>query len=499
MNFTDGIRCAKLAAAVCITAASIAASPLEIWKQQFFNTAQLFDSIQSSPSSMFWDETRGGGIGSPKLWETRDTGNYLHLEPAVQGHFSNNKDFEDGSSVAFSGDLVIDVRFKNFFIRQTLDVDSRYNEDNDKYRWKTDRGAAGRIAEAYLQVNHHYGFFRLGRLKRNWGPFVDRSVILSSNPHTYDAFEWQLAGSFFEFRHLFSAFPYARSQYDTKDPDGTGPQIQRYFTAHSLNLMIKDWVVLGITETVIFGRKNGFPDFQYINPFSIYTVTNTNGEGTGNLMLGFQWKIYPFTKKIAIKGQVCIDDIQVDNEDVADQEPSHWAGDFEIALRNPLKIKMLNALSFNYRYLSRFVYLVDNNNTSSGERYTYLEKGLGYPRNDGDRWSVNLDIINQNWWMARVGAAYGRNGGNGIDSSWNTDEGYNGYRRETILRSDSAEHVIELYLNGSAYFAPFVALHVGINNQWIKNKGNKKTSAFEYDPRVYLELTLQYPGYYWKF
>jgi len=478
----------------------LVAAPLDTWHQNFLLKASLFDSISSSPSGMFWDEVSCNGLfnGRTDSLISNEYSDFLHVDAAVGGEFGNVH-FEDGSQKALSSDVKIDVNYKNFFVRLVGDIDSRYNKNNHYFKWKTDRGAAGRIAEAYLQLNHDFGFFRFGRLNRNWGPFFDRSLILSSNPHPYEGVEWQLFGIFFEFRHLFSIFPYGQSHFDVKDSTGTGFNLQRYLTAHSLNIMIKDWLVFGVTETVLFGRSEGFPDLQYINPFSIYTVINTNEEGDGNLFLSLHWKLYPFTKDIVIKGQIVIDDLQVDNNDISDKEPNHWGGDFEITWKDMTRIPFSHALTLQYTYLSRWLYLVSKRNAALGQRYTFFEKCLGYKRNDGDRWGIRFDIIGHDWWMAQIGVAYGRNGGNTVTSEWNTDESWNGYRKETILRSASSERVLELNAGFSVFKHPYADIHIGLQNLWIKNENNIQTLSFHYEPLYHVHVSVHYPNLFFPF
>lgn len=496
MNLPKITRCTLVS--LLLSVALLPAAPLEGWRTPWYRVAGLFDSLQSSPSGMFWDEIRGRGLFGTTFWEDslKRSGNYWHPEPSLSLSLADTP-FVHGEKYSWHFDFVNDIRFERFFIRQTLDVDARYSADPD-YVWHQDRGAAGRIEEAYVQADYRHGFVRLGRLKRNWGPFAERSLLLSSNPHTYDALEWALWGNFFEFRQLFAAFDYASSSRDT-DVDVTdtiaGKRVPRYLTAHALNIMPFEWLSVGIVETALFSRPTGLPDFQYVNPFSIYTVTNTNMEGAANLMLGFHYRAGPFFNKLSTAGQVILDDIQVDDEDIGDQEPNHWGGDFEVSLKNALPLPFATAVTLQYRYLSRFLYLVTNDNTrTGGERYTYLGRGLGAAVNDGDRWQLCLDMVGKQGWLATLGGAYGRNGSNTVTSPWNTDRGWNGYRTETILRSDSAQHTFECFGSVRGWLAPWVSAEVGGTALWSRIP--RESSDFERTARIYFSLSGHYPNLY---
>jgi hypothetical protein len=450
-------------------------------------------AVSSSPSGMFWDDLRADSLFGDHFWP--DTSwlhrNRWHVEASGLGSAANRA-FADGKKTRWGVGATSDFRYGSVFVRNVLNVDSRYSHD-PAYPWKQDRGAAGRIAEAYVQTDWKYGFLRLGRLNRNWGPFRDRSLILSSAPYSYDALEWQLTAPFLEYRHLFAALPYSLSRLDT---DGS-MQVNRYLTAHSLNLIVGSWATFGVTEAVLFGNRNGFPDLQYVNPVAIYFVTNTNAESAGNLMVGLQGMVHPFTRAVTVKGQVIIDDIQVDNRDSTDQEPNHWGGDFGVYWQLPASVP--GCLALEYRYLSRWLYLVSDDNRLNGERYTYLGAGLGFPRNDGDRWHVGYTVVGANFWAASVGASYERRGGNTLTSLWNTPYGWNGYRTETSLRSDSTERTVGLEIGGLGYLGRYADVSVSLDNRWVRNKDNIRSARFVYDPVISVTVSAHYPDFYWPF
>jgi hypothetical protein len=310
---------------------------LENWRQPFFNIASEFGYSGTSPSRMFWDDISDATLFDSSIWSISKKLrlNHWYIEPNIAAGILMPS-VEGQKPGFFHVDLLNNLKFHNITVRQTLDVDKRYEED-PFYPAHPDRGVRGRIEEAFIQMDWKYGFFRLGRQKRNWGPFADRSLILSTNPYSYDALEWQIHSSFFEFRHLFAPF-YKEKLF----PTDNGLQTNRFLTAHSLNLIFGEWASLGISEAVLFSREKSFPDLHYINPVSIYTVVNTNQEGDGNLMLAFQWSVHPLVKFLTLKGQILLDDFQVDDELITDKEPTHYGLDLGFTgithLKSPLSI-----------------------------------------------------------------------------------------------------------------------------------------------------------------
>lgn len=498
-------RCAHAGVVLLVLWGVSHTTQLENWRFPYYNAAARMGRCESSPSGMFWDDLGCRPSWGEQLWpdSSKASVNHWHFEPSYAASFSN-VEFIDGKKLFWHLDALNEIRFRRLLLRQTLDVDSRYSDDST-YFWKTDRGAAGRIEEAYAQLDWNWGMFRFGRLKRNWGPFADRSLLLSANPHTYDALEVQFHSSLFEFRHIFGAFPFSNSNIDSDKDQKTN----RYLTAHSLNLMLGKWVTVGVTETVLFPRASGFPDLQYVNPFSIYTVTNTNQEGSGNLMLGFQWKIHPFTEKIALLGQVNFDDFQVDNEKKGDQEPTHWGGDFGVRWTNPFPADLPHEIHADYTRMSRWIYTVNNGGADQGERYLFLERSLGYPFNDGDRLEVAGTVAGSNHWLASIGVVSTRKGPNGLLTRWSEHPAYYdpargdsvslGYRSEPSFSDrDSIEHSIDLFVEGRGYFRDYIEAAVRITNRWVRNKGNIPTQRYSFDPRIEFALSVHYSDFYVK-
>ena len=488
---------------------------LENWRFPYYQAGSLITGEGSSPSGMFWDDINGQSFLNPALWpdSARFQKNHWILEPSVSysiqpidtlfidtappvTHYVHDEKQAGKSQTTgsfWTSQVLNDIRYKNILVRQVLDVDSRNKTDLD-FRGKTDRLAAGRIAEAYCQVDWKYGFFRLGRLNRNWGPFPDRSLLLSSNTHSYDAVEWQIASSFFEFRQMFTVFPLATSYIDAE-----GNNTYRYLTAHSLNFMFGRFGSAGITETMLFSRPSGLPDLQLVNPFSIYTVINTNGEADGNLMLGFQWDIHPFVSNVSLKGQILLDDFQVDNKGPSDQEPTDWGGDFGAYWTNFLPLKKHHILSIEYRYLSRWLYNVSPDNEILVQRYMYLGRSLGYPTDDGDCFNLSFFIAGTDFWTGTCGVRYTRQGENSLWTPWKNMSadsliapGALGYRTEKSFPSGTVESMFDLYVDARGYFRNYADIRLQLDNRWVRNKNNLATSSAVYDPRITITASLHY-------
>ncbi len=486
----------SVAILICSIGTAACAVQLENWRAPFYRIAADEHEISGSPSGMFWDDLGTAGIFDSTLWpdSSRYGSNHWTLEPAITATVSNEP-FVTGKKNALHLDALSNFRWHRLTVRTALDVDQNYTSDPD-FVWKKDRVAAGLIEEAYLQYTGNYGFARLGRLKRNWGPFINRSILLSNNPFAYDAFEWQFHTPFLEFRHLFSAFPRQYSYTDTRVYDAN-LKLDRYFAAHSLNFIFGSWGSLGISETVLFSRNNGFPDLHYINPFSLYSVLNTNGEGQANLMLGFQGWFHPVTDKITCKGQVVFDDFQVDNETEGDKEPTHWAGDFGCYWSDLLPLALKHHISVEYRYMSKWIYTVSDPNTFSGERYTYVGRSLGYPDIDGDAFTAGFTLVGRNYWAGSAGFTVVRQDTITIDSLWHSNAAL-GYRNETRLSQRAhLKTTLNPFISLHGYFKNIGDAHLSFESRWVQDK--KRSNAYTFDPFISLVFSIHYADLFVRF
>lgn len=458
--------------------------------------------VKGSPSGMFWDyvsfETEAGEF------KTHDeTGGYeWKISPYIQmgSHTFNSP---HAYSSYWNLRLYSELRYGGLSVIHSANADSRYESD-PYYPAHRERSIRGRIDQGYVQFDYSRGFFRLGRMNRNWGPFSDKSMILSNHPYSYDALEWQFFTSWMEFRHLFAAFPHMRSHWDSQWESGTGKALNRYFGAHSLNFRLGRWITLGITETIVFSRKNGMPDLQYINPFSFYAALNGNQEGDVNLLTGIQWSLRPLTNKIEWKGQIAVDDFQIDDPEESgnlnDKEPNHWGFATEVVFRNPLSVDLDHVLKADYTYASKYLYTVSDENTRNGERYSYKGKSLGYPEMDGDRFSLSFSCAGNNYWTAGLEGAFQRKGQKDMFSKWGDSERPIDIRYDMIelpldykdnrFPSGTVETSYELKIKGSAYLWGKTELKTSITSRWIKNMDNIHTGRYEYHPSIHLELSL---------
>lgn len=472
----------------------IKALPIENWRFFLFKVSSDFELSSSSPSDMFWDQIDSSKMFNPYLCLSQEKlkSNHLFIEPSIDLGVKYKKNVSTKEAYFFHGDLYAEVKYKNILVAEGLDVDTRYKLDSF-YPAHKDRFIAGRMETAFLQTDWRYGFLRIGRLPRIWGPFPDRSLIISNNPYSYDAIELQLKGSFFEFRHLFAPFAILRSSLDSDN----GTSLDRYLTAHSLNLFWDKWISIGITEAVLFTRDKSFPDLQYLNPISFYSVVNTNQEGGGNLLLALQWKIHPFIESIYIKGQLLVDDFQVDKKIITDYEPNHWGADIGIYWLNPLKkMEFSHLLKAKFTYASEWLYTVSDNNANNGERYIHYGKSLGLPFNDGYNLSITSVLCPHNIGAFSISFLYTLRGGNNELTSWQDSKNI---PELPVSWNFPEEKRASVVLESSLYLKKYISMYLKGDIGWVKNLNNQNTDKYIFDPRCCFNLNLHFSDFIIEF
>jgi hypothetical protein len=264
--------------------------------------------------------------------------------------------------------------------------------------------------------------------------------------------------------------------------------------------MLGKWTTFGVFESYVFRRNNGFPEFQYVNPFSVYSVLDLNQEGDGNATLGFQWKIHPGMENLSFKGQLLLDDIQIDHKALADRKPTLWGIDAGVFWRDCLPIMQHHLFKMGYWRTSEWVYTVMDDKRDDGQDITYLGKGLGWPTNDGDNLYAGFSIIGRNSWAATATVAYGRQGQESVTSRWYDNDSGNiqglpfDYRSD-LFPSGIVQKTISLSLEGMAYYKNYMDIRIGIVNQLIRNKNHIVSAGFVYSPMVTAEIGFHFSDF----
>jgi len=194
-------------------------------------------------------------------------------------------------------------------------LDNRLKYDPD-YHGKQDRIVAGRIRDAYAEIQTRYANVFFGLLDRNWGMPEVEGLAVSPSPYSYD--------------HLGLRIGTSRVRLDAvlgeldPLPDATGAMAERYYVAHRLYVQPMEALAVALWEgTVLAGPGRGL-DQWFANVLNVGLLAQYDQGSSANHQLGIDLRIAPATWP-ALYATFMLDDVQVDSGGPGDNEPASYA------------------------------------------------------------------------------------------------------------------------------------------------------------------------------
>lgn len=273
------------------------------------------------------------------------------------------------------------------------------------YTGKKWRGLAGSVENAFINYRHSIFDFTLGRFSSFWGP--RNSLVLGANV-AMDGFGYSI-----RWGKLSLSYRLARLDGLSPDADSTLQFENRYFAGHRLDIHLKDNLRLGFFETVIFGGPGRQIDLFYLNPILFFHADQLNEFVDDNTFMGIDFTYKPKTGW-KLYGQLIVDDFQVDNKELADNEPN------EIAfMLGSYAVNIIDATDLRIEYTR-----VTNrtfNQSHERNRYTFKNELIGSALgNDYDLFSSNITRwLNSNLNIG-LNISYMRQGEGRVSAEWDT-------------------------------------------------------------------------------
>jgi len=217
--------------------------------------------------------------------------------------------------------------------------------------------------------------FFLGRMARNWSPGLNHSLILGSDAKSFDHLALRLRSRHLTFSHLIAALDGMSCR---NSPDGSFVRARRFFTAHRLDIRLRDRLRFGITETTVYGGENRGFDLALANPFTSYRLAaiQNKQDHANNTFISLDG-FYNHKERLTLFAQFLFDDLLRD-----EKIQNRWALDLGLNLRD---IPGLGASTAGVRatFVSSFAY----NTFQPYERYLLNGRPLGAPLGN-DYWKV---------------------------------------------------------------------------------------------------------------
>ncbi|RKU31304.1 hypothetical protein C6497_02095 [Candidatus Poribacteria bacterium] len=225
----------------------------------------------------------------------------------------------------------------------------------------------------------------VGRDYIYWGASPFQSVLISDNSPPFELI--RLTGTIPCVIGTLKATSFTSQLNSTWYDDGTNRYLaKRYLSAHRLDYHFKDWLELGISESVLYGGDAQTVDWHYLNPIIPYYAVQYNAVKDDNLMLGFDGSVKPIVG-LRLYAEWLADDFQYQS-DSNDPHAVSWLTGFEWY---PRLLKRQLGINSEYVRVNRWAYthLIPDN------EFTHFGTMIGHPiGTDADifTFSISYDL-----------------------------------------------------------------------------------------------------------
>lgn len=309
----------------------------------------------------------------------------MRLTPSYN-KYSDRSNSDSYAALALDGSFQIsDVLFVN-----ETDLDQKYKYDPDFH------GDAGEWLMGYFQSS--YALYMKngleifgGRISRNLGTLNDYSLLLSSNPYSFDHYGFSATGE----RLKYSFYTTRLNDLNAIDLQGETIPVdsvmssRRFWAIQRLDFKINERLQMAFSEATIYCGPNQQFVAAYLNPVHFFYAAQRNQ----GVQLNSFWQINLFcqlTKGAGLYLDLFADDLIVNNKPGVDDRAVHPD-------RFGLMVKGSYASAQNSLMSLRYVRIWNETYTSyrTFENYTYFHKGIGYPENSFEGIKFSIDHFNR--------------------------------------------------------------------------------------------------------
>jgi len=310
-----------------------------------------------------------------------------YLEGAAFGHMNYN---ENKTTSDLSLNPALGYFYKNFGMFYRLDANTAYLKDTLYF------GSIGKMLEknfarasdAWIQLDGKHTRIFAGRMSRNYGIPLIQGLLISNNPFSYDHLAFEAFNHNLKFTYFVTRLEDING-YDIRDSVPVHTLSKRFLTFHRLDFAIGKKLQMAISEAILFGGKDNFPMFQYLNPLNVYFLSKMSDrknyqEGSANALMCIDLFFKPI-KKISIYGQFLVDDIDF-KKSLSDTFPNRLGFLGEIVYSDPFPGTQIY---LNYNRINNWTY----NSFYTWGNYTFYGKSLGNAMNKLESITLGMDIF----------------------------------------------------------------------------------------------------------
>lgn len=301
---------------------------------------------------------------------------------------NRNNYYKKTNTNDFFGNGFATYSYRNFGLYTNISFDEEYKRDTMYFgtTGKLGNKVISRSDESYLQWgNKNFSLFA-GRINRNYGMAGETSLILSNESFSFDHLAFTFKNSFLKYTGIFGRLNDIYG-FDIRDSISKFQWNKRFLTIHRIEVSLSEKIEIAFTDVLLFGGKDAFPQFQYLNPVNFLFISKMSDrkgyeETNANALMCLDIYYKP-SKKLTLFGQFLIDDI-----------------DFKKSLRAVFPDRLgfsakalyadlfpASQISLSYNRISNWTY----NSFYTWGNYTFYGKSLGYPRNGSENLKLGFD------------------------------------------------------------------------------------------------------------
>jgi len=354
--------------------------------------------------------------------------------------------------------------------------------NDPNYRGRQWEGFAGRPDQVYLRTSEKDWGVQFGKDYISWG----EGLVLGDVHDPFEKIDYQIDLGPFDFRG-FAGVLDAMKTIESVGDSNIYHWHNRYLSGHRLEFLSKHFSV-AIYETIIYGGEGRTMEIGYLVPFYWFHAEQLNKGYDDNTMVGGDFQVLFSPAKLSF--ELLVDDIQVEAEDQADEEPPEIGVVGQLDYGLSVFDKWLT-LRGRYEGVTNRTY----NQRYFWNRYTLMNNYLGSRYgNDFERISVGTKLYLSPYFIIDCEFFHQRNGEGDVFDNWTepwmeTEGGYT-----ECFPSGVVEEVTGCELSFEGYFKSLLFWNLSLNYSNIGNFENVEGEKSEFWDA---EITLEFPLVYW--
>jgi hypothetical protein len=151
-----------------------------------------------------------------------------------------------------------------------------------------------------------------------------------------------------------------------------------------MDIRFRNGMQFGLMESVVYGGPGAGVELAYLNPFSLFANAQLNEGKEANENLALD--VYIPVGTFRLLGQVLIDDYILDGPDKP--APNRKTSSDRLGWLLGIRVLDISRSRLELRYERVGSYTYNVKQKRPWQSYTYESRGLGYPSNDADTWTL---------------------------------------------------------------------------------------------------------------